>query len=1164
MPIIEKTGQFASITEDWLARMLFTDRREAILHFCRYLNEAPRKQILYYHSEGGNGKSLLLLHLREHYCKTLEPDNWQYVLSEFEGEEQLAQLKQAVATRPVPFSFIDFGDRPSGDDRPQEEWSALLRMRRDLSGKGLVFPSYDYACLRYLLKGLKRDKTDAIKAFPADEAGFIGNLADAIEEKIKASLILSALGVAYKKKEKDVSLFLAKRKLTAEKVEHLTQLDPERELYRELPRLFAEDLNAAMKLTGAPKRVALFFDTHESFWGVNERKFTGLRFYERDEWLRLLLGSLSLESGIVAVVAGRRHPINVLRWPTATKYSIPAHFVDAFWVGHLTIADAELFIDRAHEFIPEFKGYPISAEMRRHLIAYSSVRENEVHPFHLGLCVDIVRAAARQQQQLTSANFPLSDLYEQKNRHLVDKLRSWVDADAVIAIDALSACRNFDDEIFNHLGESLRFESTAAAFHRLTEFSFVWQMKTHDGVQYRIHDLMRRLLRDLKNPDTARADKILEAYYHARHEAGHTFSITEAIYHRVQLEPAAGIEEWELNFDKALQQGRYDLCRAFLEVRNHILPPSSFELGQVSRLEGDYYASLSQYEEAKLEYGESIVAYDEALRGDPNLVIAYHNKGLALMGLGDLQAGLAQYVPAQQSYAAAITAYEEALRRAPDLVIAHNNKGRALANLGDLQAGLAQHDDAEQSYAAAITAYEKTLRYTLNYVAAHNNQGLVLTSLGDLQAALSKHNDAKRNYEAALSAYDEALRHSPDDIGAHSNKGNTLRRLGELQVGLAQYESAQQSYIDAVKSFDEALRRASDLVAAHNNKGNALRTLGDLQAGLSKHDDAAQSYEAALAAYDESLRHAPYDVGARNNRGNALISLGKLQMGLAQREDAQQSYRDAVTAFEKVLSLAPNFVGAHNNMGIARASLGKLQAEQAKHDEAEQNYKAALAAYEKALRNAPNDVEAHNNVGNALRNLGDLQTALSRDEQAEQNYKDAVKAFDEALSRAPDYVFVHNNKGLALTGLGDLLAGMARFDDAEQSHKAALTAFDRALHFASDQVVVHNNRGNVLASLGKLQIKQANLDDAEKSFNAALAAYDQVLQRAPDYVFAHNNKGLALQTLGDLQARLAQYEAARQSYQSAQDCFSRSLEIAPAQDNVWQWKKTLEQKLENK
>lgn len=97
-----------------------------------------------------------------------------------------------------------------------------------------------------------------------------------------------------------------------------------------------------MQRVGAPKRVILFFDTHEAFWG-DWRKQGEERFFKQNEWLRRLLSKL-VELGssrrIVTVVAGREVP----RWAEASNWRIPKEYLDTQLVLHLKEKDARHYL----------------------------------------------------------------------------------------------------------------------------------------------------------------------------------------------------------------------------------------------------------------------------------------------------------------------------------------------------------------------------------------------------------------------------------------------------------------------------------------------------------------------------------------------------------------------------------------------------------------------------------------------------------------------------------------------------------------------------------------------------------------------------------------------------------------------------------------------------
>ena len=136
---------------------LFTDRYELTNLFLEYLNlNLPRETIPCFYGDGGNGKSLLLRFLREHCCKRLQPGDRVSLKESLKGNLQNADLaehiKQFKKVNVIPVAHLDFGMSPRDDVRPQEVFSALLKLRRDLAGHGLRFPLYDFASVWYLHK----------------------------------------------------------------------------------------------------------------------------------------------------------------------------------------------------------------------------------------------------------------------------------------------------------------------------------------------------------------------------------------------------------------------------------------------------------------------------------------------------------------------------------------------------------------------------------------------------------------------------------------------------------------------------------------------------------------------------------------------------------------------------------------------------------------------------------------------------------------------------------------------------------------------------------------------------------------------------------------------------------------------------------------------------
>ena len=925
-PIADHPGHSRSVTEGNRALELFTDRHEAIRRFCDYLNDdSPPGKILFLHGDGGNGKSLLLKFLRQNACKHFDKENWQW-LREKDDNELIETLREPeTQSLQIPFAHLDFSAPPSSAEGDyKDSLDALFALQRQLVKHRLRFHLFNFAVLMYLKK-LGLSVKEQIRKLPTEEGDLVAALESAMEHTSTGKLGLAFVKMLDKYTGEKIQRYIQRRQLDPDTADAITRQSPE-DLYRELPKLFAADLNASMADNG---RVVLLFDSHEAFWGVNDRQLSDDLYFARDEWLRQLLCHLAHERGVVAAIAGREPP----RWADAAICPIPAQYTELHPIGSFKHEDADLYLQRAKVE---------DTALRAAIMAQCVVPDEGYHPLYLGLCVDIVVAAANYGQPLTAEAFRDTPKAGAQAKRLLNRLLRYVNQEVASAVRALAACRSFNFEVFRDLGQRLDFQATRAAFNILTGFSFVRRSGDGKQTQFRIHSLIRRVLRDLEHEETQKAHEALEAHYRKKAKQGDESAIVEAIYHANRIRPAESIVEWSEQFDQALNTSRYAVCAWLLEVRGEMVIETDFQQALMAQFAGDYYQTLSRHNSAQTSYGDAIAAYEAALLRMPDYIDTLNSKGTVLAKLGKLQSALSQHQNALNSYQAAITAYDAALQRAPGYISALNNKGLTLQSLGDLQTVLSQYEGAMISYCGAITSYDTILRCVPNGISALNNKGLALQCLGELQAILRQYPDALSSYCDAIAVYDIALRHAPDNIDALNNKGNALAKLGVLQVALSQNFGALRSYRDAIIAYDAALQHAPDHINALNNKRNALAELGDLQAALIQHKGALISYREAIHIYHTALQHAPDYINALSNKGAALKSLGNLQTVLNQYQDALISYQEAINAYDAALQHAPDDIQILNNKGSALQSLGELQIQNQKPSAACQSWETAL------------------------------------------------------------------------------------------------------------------------------------------------------------------------------------------------------------------------------
>lgn len=970
--VTDQSNDRRTIHEGDRALELFTNRYEISRLFLTQLHEpAPNHPVLFFHGDGGNGKSLLLKFLRQKCCKLLFPQDWQHIRDLSAGEMlEATQTLQPGQYLHVPTVKHNFEQR-IGDDRPQDPFYGLLSLRHKLSSAArernyrLQFPLYDFACIWYQYR--KGRSPEEIKAmFPFHETlGFVTSLIDIttktpITGMTRAIFNLLAKDVTTQLAH-NVNLQVARWGVADEQIEEVIRRDPDTELIHELPRFLAEDLQQGLQQANAPKRIVLFLDTHEAFWG-DQRNLSNALFFARDEWVRSLVRYFPLESGVMVVVAGREPP----RWSEASTIpptDVPAERIAPIYVGYLSESDATEYLYRVGITEPT---------LQQQLIIYASVQPGEVHPLYLGLSADAVLQARTQKIDLTAADFTTLPDTRNRSKALMERILKYVNQEICYAVNALIACRAFDYKLYQRLGEELGFSATRPAFNLLTQFSFVWQAEQRGRGWYQIHRLLRRLA-DEKQETTQAAHTVLEEYYRNQEEIG------ESIYHLNRLHQQQGVEAWLTAFEQALQSSRYEECRILLEIRNELLIPHELSTGRVAYIEGEYFAQLARYPEAEAKYREAIAAFDQILSTSKPDLIALTQKGCVLKSLGDLLTKRSQYSQALNSYQQAIIMYDQALEQAQQLLprsphVSHellNSRGKAQRSLGELYAKQTDYPQAMALYQQAIATFDQILQVNPANLTALNNKGLTLNNLARLYDNLGEFPLALEHFQIAIATYDQILQQFPAEVKALGNKALTLRNLGDLQHKQLLEQQALFSYQQAISDYDQALQVAPHETKLLSNKGVALQSLGQLQVEQGQIRIAAEQFQQAIGVYDRLLELAPSSIPALNNKGMVLRHLGELHENLSQCELAMNYYRQAVRVYNEALNWSPHNINALKNKGNVLFNLGNCYRTQAQINQALEYYQQAIELYDQVLQLAPNDHDVQNSRSLVQQNLSE-------------------------------------------------------------------------------------------------------------------------------------------------------------------------------------------------
>jgi tetratricopeptide (TPR) repeat protein len=182
---------------------------------------------------------------------------------------------------------------------------------------------------------------------------------------------------------------------------------------------------------------------------------------------------------------------------------------------------------------------------------------------------------------------------------------------------------------------------------------------------------------------------------------------------------------------------------------------------------------------------KAYVAYEQALKADPNHFDALFNMGVTLNQL--------------KKYPESIKAYDRAIAVKPDYADAYFTRGQVYINANE--------------YGKAIADYEKALQLGIK------------KPKHELMAAIGAAYNGLKQFDKAIAAYDEAIKEKPE-ADYHFRKGNALAASGQMAAAIAAY--------------DATIAVMPDFADAYNNKGNAL-------ASMQRFAEAIPVFEQALA-----------------------------------------------------------------------------------------------------------------------------------------------------------------------------------------------------------------------------------------------------------------------------------------------------------------------------
>ncbi len=982
------------ISDGLRARQLFVDRDELIAEFLdRIHDEAPPDDLLFLHGEGGIGKSLLLNHLEDHYCRRLEPSRWGAFVNhsprqkvEQFGRHEAGQYEQ------LPHVRVDFGSIAFGEN-PQNPFFGLAAIRRGLK---LPTPLFHAASVLALSKDNRLTKDWIGRLFPGAGAELSAALLDQLNVGGETLLALQTFaGLASNAEPSTIMLgaiakglwsvgaqiagpslatWLATRKAKSSALEDIPLMKME-ELLAELPQLLADDLRTSLEV-GGPKRLVLLFDGYDNF------RSSGMS----DEWLRKLMVGLDLaaRSGVVAAVTGQTPPDWGARIPVSLRP-----------VPYLPGSDTNRFLEMA--------GIE-DARLRAAIAEYAAVEDKSVQPLFLALLVD---ANNFTSGGLDPTTFHANATVEEKQKDILDRLLSAAGGDLRLAAEAMSACRSFDRDVFFGIGKILQYGPTEHMFQTLTKLSFVRPDAERIG-WFRCHALMQRFL-GLNKAALAVHEAALRWF---RMDPA---SVAEAVYHEYFVDAKGALRRWEEAFQAAVRESKHDVTVALLQVRAALGTGDPRFMEFFADQIGDYLTRASRFDEAEAEFQRSKDNWTQVNPG-ANLAAIFNKRGNLLQRWAGLSVRRGDREGAEKKFEEADAAYREALSVDPGLMEAKVNRAGSLSRWADLRSRRGGMAAAEEKYREAERVFSELFSNTYESAEAYSNYGAMQSGWGDLQTRVGEYDAAEVRYGAAVPLFDQALQIRQKDHDALLNKGIALAKWAEVRSRRHDFDGAIGKFTEADATFSLLIEFAPEHFEAYNNRGSALRGWGEALSLRQHLEEPQRKFAQAVAAFDDALRLAPTFIEALSNKAGVLTRWAELLVLQGRHPAAEERYAAAVQACETALVIAPRYLSGRNNMGLSLAGWAACLAASGNKEGAEAKYIAAANVYDEALADAPGLIEAHASKGASLARLAELLGQRGEFDGAESAFEAASLSCRRAVELAPSYLAAYNNKGNALRG----------------------------------------------------------------------------------------------------------------------------------------------------
>ena len=902
------------------------------------------------------------------------------------------EIARGLSTTRPGFALIDF-DNPAN----RAIATALLSIREQLSKTaGVRFPTFEFACLRYLMMTTPGVNIKDLRArFFSTGSEFLDALVQALNtagEFGGAMHLLPGFTLISKYGSKLVgraghavhSWWNRRGIRLAESIEKLSQ----DALLRKLPSYLGLDLMDALAEKQPPPLV-IMLDTYEALWRGHGLK-DGPGALRIDDWVRLLVQDAR---GVLFVIAGR----DELRWREIKADW--AKIIEKHPLTGLTRPDADKLLS---------KWQVAEAEIRTPMIEGARSREfgeldptNNTAEAYLPFYLEL---QARTYGNIkANGETPKPEDFGGEQPEILARFLEHLDSETDKLLRVASYPATLDPTLLDMLAERFLGGRASADWSRVYARSLVSEER--DGTRF-LHDLLRRALQERERQE--RLDlyhdihRVLFEWFDSRCGPNEATAITQE-HERAflaALRHLSRVDEGEAVRWANGQMERFDNAarwRALEEAGMMVQPLAERAFGQENTWTTANLAWLAGALKSNGRYAEAEQFYERVRTIEEKTLGPEHpSAATTLHELARVYSDTGRYAEAEQLFERVRTIYEKTL--GPE----HPSTLATLSNLAGVYNHTSRYAEAERLLERARAIHEETLG------PEHPSTAATLANLAAAYLNTGRYADSERLYKRVQAINEKIL--GPE----HPNTAATLNNLANVYLDTGRYPDAER-LLERARAIDE-----ETLGPEHPSIATTLHNLAGVYRDTGRYAEAEQLFERVRTIYEKTL-------GPEHpSTATTLHELARVYSNTGRYAEAEQLFERARMIHEK--ALGPE----HPSIATTLHNLAGVYRDTGRYAEAEQLYERARMIHEKALG------PEHPSTAATLGNLAGVYRDTGRYTDAERLFATALHALTKKL---PSH---HPRIGRLLVGRGRLLALCDREADARRDFAQALGIFETA------------------------------------------------------------------------------------------------------------------------